>query len=96
VLAAWLWIRGRTAAPLETVKSANLGRVEYIADDVSAPGVSAQLVRRALDTFGRLDAVVVSHGVLEPVCKIADADVEAWREAFERNFFSVVSLVWTH
>jgi hypothetical protein len=30
---------------------------------------------------------------LEPVAKIVEADVEAWKEGFDANFFSAIALV---
>lgn len=37
--------------------------------------------------------MIVNHGVLDPVARIADADVDAWRSAFDVGFFGVVALV---
>lgn len=56
-------------------------------------GVAGQAVELALSRWGRLDAVVVNHGSLDPVGKIGEGSVEGWRRAFEVNVFSAVGLV---
>lgn len=47
----------------------------------------------AQSRFGRLDGLVLNHGVLEPASRIADSDVQAWRSNFDVNFFSLVAMV---
>jgi len=34
--------------------------------------------------------------VLEPVQRVADADIKEWRRAFDVNFFAAVALVRTN
>lgn len=51
----------------------------------------------ALKSFSRIDALILNHGTLSPVKRIADSDLEEWRSAFDVNFFSAlafVSLPW--
>ena len=43
--------------------------------------------------FGSLSAVIVNHGVLDPVQKVSDANPQEWRALFEVNFFSAFELV---
>lgn len=47
----------------------------------------------ALDRWGRLDALIVNHGALDPVKKVGEATVEEWRRAFDGNVFGGVALV---
>jgi NAD(P)-dependent dehydrogenase (short-subunit alcohol dehydrogenase family) len=86
----------RSEEPLAAIKEPNPERVEYIAADISNPETPAKLVKKAIDAYGRLDSVVLNHGVLDPVAKIADANIEAWRKSFDVNFFTAVDLVRGH
>ncbi|KAL8804779.1 MAG: hypothetical protein Q9182_002371 [Xanthomendoza sp. 2 TL-2023] len=42
--------------------------------------------------FGRLDGLVLNHGVMVPVSRIVDSDPNTWRQCFDVNFFSLVAL----
>lgn len=55
--------------------------------------VAGQAVALALSRWGRLDALVVNHGSLEPVGKVGEGSVEGWRRGFEVNVFSAVGLI---
>lgn len=44
-------------------------------------------------TFGRLDGVVVNHGVLSPITRLADSSVEEWKKLYDANLFSALALV---
>ena len=58
--------------------------------DADAPGA---LVARALETWGRLDAVILNAGVNGPAAKVETLDPAALREVMEINFFANVALV---
>ena len=47
----------------------------------------------ATSRFGRLDALILNHGALDPVKKIADSTPEEWRAAYDINVFSAVGMV---
>jgi NAD(P)-dependent dehydrogenase (short-subunit alcohol dehydrogenase family) len=51
------------------------------------------VIDRAIKAFGRLDGIVINHGVLLPMQKIADANVKEWKQVFDANFFSALALV---
>ncbi len=44
-------------------------------------------------TFGRIDGVIINHGVLSPMTRIEDASVEEWKKLYDANFFSALALV---
>lgn len=46
-----------------------------------------------LEKFGQIDGLVLNHGTLEPVTRISDSDVGAWKRGFDVNFFSAVAWV---
>ncbi len=50
----------------------------------------------AILTFGRIDGVVVNHGVLSPMTRLENASVEEWKKLYDANFFSALALVSRH
>jgi NAD(P)-dependent dehydrogenase (short-subunit alcohol dehydrogenase family) len=68
-------------------------KVEVLAGDVSDFSLAKKAVELAIGRWGRLDALVVNHGGLDPVKKVADSTPEEWRSAFDVNVFSAVGLV---
>ena len=92
--AAKLFVVARGAASLAALKdSYPAGRIEVLAGDLGEFGIGVAAVRKAVEVFGKLDAVVVNHGVLDPTARIEDADVEAWKTCFNINYFSAVEIV---
>lgn len=92
--AAKLFVVARGASSLEELKSSYpAGRIETMSGDMGELGVGALAVQKCLEVFGRLDALVVNHGVLEPVARVEYADVEAWKKCFNINYFSAVEMV---
>lgn len=47
----------------------------------------------ALSRWGRLDALIVNHGTLSPVKRIAEVDLGEWERGFRSNVGSAVGLV---
>lgn len=47
----------------------------------------------AVKAFGQLDGVVVNHGVLEPIKRLANSTVEDWKKHYDVNVFSGLGLV---
>jgi NAD(P)-dependent dehydrogenase (short-subunit alcohol dehydrogenase family) len=67
--------------------------VEVLAGDLQDLELGKRAVNICVDRWGRVDAVVVNHGTLEPVKKVADTEASEWAEAFGVNVFSAVALV---
>jgi NAD(P)-dependent dehydrogenase (short-subunit alcohol dehydrogenase family) len=66
----------------------------YLKYDITDPNASKAAAISANEKYGgRIDAVILNHGVLDPVAKVADADLEAWKKNFDINFFGCVGLV---
>lgn len=68
--------------------------------DLSTPSGPSEAVKETIDTYGRLDGLILNHAVLDPVERIADTSgnigtdgLDAWRKTFDVNFFSIVALV---
>jgi len=60
----------------------------YIVSQVGLKAVSL-----ALKAFSCIDALIINHGILAPVKRIADSDPSEWRKTFDVNFFSAVAFV---
>ena len=83
----------RSKAALEEIKSKHPERVEILPADFEDYGTGPKAVELAVSKFGRLDALVLNHGILGEVKRIADGDPTEWRRTFDVNFFSVLSCV---
>ena len=55
--------------------------------------LAQKAVESALEAFGKLDGLILNHGMMDPVTKIETSDVEEWRKLFDVNFFSLVAFV---
>jgi len=58
--------------------------------------VAPKLTELALKAFGKLDGIIVNHGVLSPMTRIADSDIAAWKKLYDANLFSALALVKMH
>ncbi|OAA60557.1 short chain dehydrogenase reductase [Niveomyces insectorum RCEF 264] len=83
----------RTAAPLAALKNEFPSQVEYMTVDATDFAANAKIVELALQTFGRLDGVVINHAALTPLARLADADIDEWKRLYDVNVFSTVALV---
>jgi NAD(P)-dependent dehydrogenase (short-subunit alcohol dehydrogenase family) len=51
-------------------------------------------VATAITTYGSIDGLVLNAGTVDPMCRIGDdTPLSAWKEAFDINFFSLVTAV---
>ena len=65
-----------------------------VAQELGSPEDGRALVRRAVETFGRLDILVVNHGIWPPEnASIATMAEEQWRSTMAINLDSVFGLV---
>ncbi|KAI0435687.1 short-chain dehydrogenase [Xylaria telfairii] len=83
----------RNEEGLSKLKDEHGDSVAYGSLDLSDLKVALDVVAWALRTFGKIDGVIVNHSTLSPITKIFHSDAEAWRRAFDVNFFSAVALV---
>ncbi|KAK8179202.1 hypothetical protein BC567DRAFT_208249 [Phyllosticta citribraziliensis] len=87
-----LVVVARSKEPLERLRAEHPDRVLTLSGDLADFSIGARAAEIATSTWGRIDGLVVNHGVLEPVKKISDTDADEWRTAFDINVFSAVSL----
>ncbi len=95
-LGADLVLNARNAAQLRAVAEEARGhgiRAETVPGDIGEPETARQIVRRARDAFGRIDAVVNNAGIIQPLARIAQAEPEAWLENWRVNLLGPVLLV---
>ncbi|KAF2748027.1 NAD(P)-binding protein, partial [Sporormia fimetaria CBS 119925] len=83
----------RTQSALEKLKSRYPDGVEVLAGDLSDFSLGAKAVERAISRWNQLDGVIVNHGTLDPVKRIADVTAEEWRKGFDINAFSAIALI---
>jgi len=88
-----VFLVARSEEPLEKLKGEFKGQVEFLGADLKDFEVGPRVVSLALKAFSRIDAVIINHGTLSPVSRIADSDLNEWRAAYDINFFSAVAFI---
>ncbi|SPO00192.1 related to human corticosteroid 11-beta-dehydrogenase [Cephalotrichum gorgonifer] len=86
-------LTARSEDDLAKVKASYPGLVEYVAGDLTEPEVAKKVTDLAVKAFGQLDGVVVNHGVLEPITRIANTNIEDWKRHYDVNVFSGLGLL---
>jgi len=69
----------------------NAGPVETVLADVSDVAQVEAVVERAVERFGRLDALISNAGVLSPNGRIHNLTTEDWERAFRVNVLGAVN-----
>lgn len=83
----------RTSPPeLEGLTHHYPGSLVIEQGDASDDHANAEAVNVALQAFGRLDGVILNHGIIE-FGNIADLDLDALRKVIEVNLVSQVSML---
>lgn len=83
----------RSEPPLKELKRKYGGRFFYVVGDITDDSVLKQLVGTAVEGHGKIDSLIANAGVLEPVQNVNDIVASEWKQLFNINFFSIVSLV---
>lgn len=83
----------RSVEPLQKLKEQYSKQVEVVNGDLADFSFAQKAVDAAIKSFGQLDGLVLNHGILGQVGKIADAELEQWRQGFDVNFMSLVAFV---
>ncbi|CAG8948707.1 hypothetical protein HYFRA_00001828 [Hymenoscyphus fraxineus] len=83
----------RTAEPLEKLKKEFPGQVEILVADLADFSNGQKAVDLCLKSFTKLDSLILNHGTLSPVARIADSTPEEWRSLYDTNFFSALSFI---
>ena len=83
----------RTEQPLEELRKRYPKRVLVFAGNLEDFSLAQKAVASALEAFGRLDGLILNHGIMDPVTKIETSNIGEWKELFDVNFFSLVAFV---
>ncbi|KAK6341682.1 hypothetical protein TWF696_008750 [Orbilia brochopaga] len=57
------------------------------------PEIESSIIGTAVSRWGRVDALLLNHGVLEPISKVADADASDWEVVYRVNVLAGVEVV---
>ncbi|KAH8812962.1 short-chain dehydrogenase [Xylogone sp. PMI_703] len=88
-----LVVVARTEGPLVQLKKEFPGQVEVLAVDVASDEAGRKAVSLAVDSFSRLDGLIINHGTLGNLNRIADSAADDFRKGFDVNYFSAVSFI---
>ncbi|KAL6901521.1 hypothetical protein GGI43DRAFT_358579 [Trichoderma evansii] len=84
-------VTARSESLLQKLKEAHPTQVEYVAGDITSEDIAERLTALAVNSFGKLDGVVINHGALEPK-RFADELVEDTKRFYDINLFSYVAI----
>jgi NAD(P)-dependent dehydrogenase (short-subunit alcohol dehydrogenase family) len=82
----------RSEQPLRELEQQYKDQVAVLAGDLADFSLGEKAVALAQEKFHSLDGLIVNHGVLDPVKRVANSSADAWRSAFDVNFFSAVAM----
>ncbi|KAI1212512.1 NAD(P)-binding protein [Annulohypoxylon truncatum] len=88
-----VFLVARTEKNLQQLKTQHATSVDFMAADLADLKVAPKIIDSAVRAFGKIDGIVVNHGVLAPITKISESSVEEWRHAYDINVFSALALI---
>ncbi|KAI8957810.1 NAD(P)-binding protein [Daldinia sp. FL1419] len=88
-----VFLVARSEKDMQMFKAQHESSVDFIAADLADFKVAPKVIESALKAFGKIDGIVINHGVLSPVTRIFESSAEEWRKAYDINVFSVVALL---
>jgi NAD(P)-dependent dehydrogenase (short-subunit alcohol dehydrogenase family) len=88
-----LVLSARSPAPLKELQKQDPDLIEVVTVDMAEPDSGKIIVDKAIARFGKVDSLIINHGVLDPVRKVGDATGQDWKTCFDINFFSAIDLV---
>lgn len=89
-------VLARSKDALEKIQAQYPQQVRVVVGDMSNLSLAQKAVDLTIQEFGRMDGIVINHGVLTPVTPVVDCNIEAWKHNFDVNFFSAVAFVSIH
>ncbi len=84
---------GRSQETLDKLKAQSPKHVQVIPGDLVDFSLGQKAVDLALSSFGRVDALIINHGILGQVARIAESDPEEFRKTFDVNLFTAIACV---
>ncbi|CAD6501598.1 BgTH12-01848 [Blumeria graminis f. sp. triticale] len=83
----------RTREPLDGLRREFPRNAEIFIGDLNDFEVGPRAVAKAVEVFGSLHGLIINHGSVSPIKRLADSDPQEWRAAFDVNFFSAVAFI---
>jgi len=86
----------RTRSPeLEALQQTHSDSLTCVNCDVTDTPAVADAINSVIESYGRIDGLVLNAGQLDPLGRIADpsTSVDAWKTHFDVNFFSLIPIV---
>lgn len=87
-----LVVVARSEGPLRQLEKQYPSQVFVLAGDLSDLSLGQKAVDLAIERWQNLDGLIVNHGVLDPVKRLADSTAEEWRKCYDINLFSAVAI----
>ncbi|KAI8725492.1 hypothetical protein NCS52_00120300 [Fusarium sp. LHS14.1] len=84
-------VTARSSEPLEGFKKSYPDQVQFIAGDIVDPEMPTKLTELAVSSFGKIDGLVINHGLLAPK-RFADTTVDEWKHIYDVNVFSGIAI----
>ncbi|WP_407461594.1 SDR family oxidoreductase [Methanobrevibacter sp.] len=69
------------------------GKAIYVVGDVSVQENIDELVKKTVDTFGKIDICVNNAGVPDPLTPVADVDDELWNKVLDVNLTAIMKMM---
>ncbi len=91
-LGASVFLFARSADKLEKLAQEierDGGKAAFLAADVGSETHVRQAVERCITELGSLDVLVNNAGLIDPIARIEDSDVDAWSNVVDVNFKGV-------
>ena len=78
---------------LEALIPSSNGKLIVVPGSIPDRSTSEQAITAAVEARGRLDTIILNAGVLKPVGRLADTDIDDWKKLFDVNFFGLLHTV---
>ncbi|VBB73535.1 Putative oxidoreductase [Podospora comata] len=85
-------LTARSPEKLEELQTEYPSQVQYLAADMTLPDTPYKLKELALLHFHHINAVIINHGALSPMTRVANSSIDDWKALFDANFFSALAL----
>lgn len=80
-------------AELESLAKSNSHRLWTIAGDVTSATDRKKTIDTCTSVLGGIDTLIYSAGIITPIQRIEDVDIESVKKAYDVNVFGVIAMV---
>ncbi|MCJ1331742.1 hypothetical protein MMC10_008434 [Thelotrema lepadinum] len=86
-------VTARDASALEDFRKEAPDQIRVVAGDIRDASHATIIAIAAETVFGQIDGLVINHGTMEPVARIASSTADEWRNCLDINLFSAITLL---